>query len=197
MAKKPYHHGTLRQALITGAMQLLEEKGAPMLSLREAARMAGVSQTAPYRHFAGKEVLLAALAAQGFNGLIDAMDEAGAAADNEAKTLHALGRAYVDFALAHPQLFRLMFGPEIIDKSAFPDLAEAAKGAYSRLTGAVEAYLAARRIHVKTPRVPAVTSWSLVHGLASLLIDNQITDMSADEKDQLIDAVTGFFVTGG
>ncbi len=196
MAKKPYHHGSLRPALLAGAMELLEQKGAPSLSLREAARMAGVSQTAPYRHFAGKEALLAALAARGFEELTRALDEV-AATGNAAKPLQATGRAYVDFALARPQLFRLMFGPEISDKSAFPETLAAARGAYSRLTGAVEAYLALRRIHVKTPRVPAVTAWSLVHGLASLLIDNQITDMEEDEKTQLIDAVTGFFVTGG
>ncbi|HHK74788.1 MAG TPA: TetR/AcrR family transcriptional regulator [Rhizobiales bacterium] len=196
MTKKPYHHGALRKTLLAGAMRLLEDRGAPHLSLREAARMAGVSQTAPYRHFASKEALLAALAAQGFSDLCAAMDKAGGDA-NAAKALHATGRAYVDFALARPRLFRLMFGPEIADKAAFPDLHEAAMGAYARMAKAVETYLASRRIHVKTPRVPAVTSWSLVHGLASLLIDNQIEDLEGKEKDQLISAVTGFFVTGG
>ncbi len=197
MSKKPYHHGALRQALLEGAMKLLEENGAPQLSLREAARKAGVSQTAPYRHFTSKEALLAALAAQGFQDLCTAMDKAKAATDNAAENLHAMGRAYVGFALARPQLFRLMFGPEISDKSAFPETDAAARGAYSRLARAVEAYLAARRIHLKTPQVPAVTAWSLVHGLAALLIDNQIVDMDKEGQDQLITAVTGFFVTGG
>ncbi len=197
MTKKPYHHGALRKTLLAGAMKLLEEKGAPLLSLREIARMAGVSQTAPYRHFASKEALLAALIAQGFGELGHAMDKAAAKADNAAKTLHAMGRAYVDFALLRPQLFRLMFGPEVVDKSAFPDTAEAAGAAYKRLENAVEAYLETRRIRVKNPQVPVVSAWSMMHGLASLLIDRQIGDMNDTEKAGLIDAVTGFFVTGG
>ncbi len=197
MTKKPYHHGALREALLAGAMRLLEEKGAPSLSLREIARMAGVSQTAPYRHFAGKEALLAALIAQGFCELGRTMDEAGAKAGDAAKTLHALGRAYVDFAISNPQLFRLMFGPEVVDKSSFPDTAEAADAAYKRLANAVEAYLASRRIRVRNEHVPVAAAWSMVHGLASLLIDDQIGEMNDAEKNQLIDAVTGFFVTGG
>src|SRR2546423_10801996 len=96
-----YHHGDLPAALLRAAGRVLEQKGIGALSLRDAARRAGVSHNAPYRHFADREALLGALAAEGFALL--------------AKRLRGqrgpeLGMAYVRFALEHPQRFRLMFG---------------------------------------------------------------------------------------
>src|SRR2546427_8857402 len=103
-----YHHGNLRTALLRAAGERLEKQGITALSLREAARRVGVSHNAPYRHFADREALLAALAAQGFEMLGQAM---------RGQTGRGMGEAYVRFALQYPQRFRLMFGGQIaLDK---------------------------------------------------------------------------------
>lgn len=106
---KPYHHGDLRAALLDAADALLDQGGDGAVSLREAARMAGVSATAAYRHFADKEALLAALALRGFEAFGAAM--AAAVAVGDVSPHVARGRAYLRFALARPGRFRLMFGP--------------------------------------------------------------------------------------
>src|SRR5436190_10261366 len=103
-----YHHGDLPAALLRAAGQTLEKKGIGALSLREAARRAGVSHAAPYRHFPDREALLAALAAEGYAMLGSAQREAAAV-----HGLRGMGEAYVHFALAHPQRFRLMFGGQL------------------------------------------------------------------------------------
>src|ERR671929_1278117 len=131
-----YHHGALKTALLDAGEALLDEGGAGAVSLREAARRAGVSATAPYRHFADKEALLAALATRGFEQFGAAFEDA---ARDESDPLAAMGLAYVRFALARPGRFRLMFGPGISDRSRFPELQAAAARAFGRLVACVEA----------------------------------------------------------
>src|SRR5256885_13335679 len=117
-----YHHRDLRAALLRAAGKRLEKQGITALSMREAARRVGVSHNAPYRHFADREALLAALAAQGFEMLGQAMrGHAG----------RAMGEAYVRFALQYPQRFRLMFGgPIMLEK--YPRLRAAAASEIGR-----------------------------------------------------------------
>jgi len=105
---RSYHHGDLRAALLRAALELLAERGEAGISLREVARRAEVSHNAPYRHFADREALLAALAEQGFSELLVRLQVAadGLAA---AQRLAALGRCYVAYALEQRGLFRLMF----------------------------------------------------------------------------------------
>src|SRR5690625_1859557 len=110
--QKPYHHGDLRETLCDAAEQLLAEGGTANLSLRAAARLSGVSQAAPYAHFKDKQALLAAVGTRGFNRLADYLSRAEHAGAPSDRT-RLLGRAYVAFALDHPMLFRLMFGPEL------------------------------------------------------------------------------------
>jgi AcrR family transcriptional regulator len=111
-----YHHGNLRNALIASAVRLIEQGGEATFSLREAARDVGVSANAAYRHFDDKSALLTAAAAGGLEQLasrmLKAMDRAAESGGNERPAIarfKAVGRAYVEFALAHPELFRLMF----------------------------------------------------------------------------------------
>src|SRR5262245_29389962 len=109
--KRPgYHHGDLRRALILAARRILEHEGLAGLSLRAAAREAGVSQAAPYHHFKDKDALLGAVAAEGFDALAEAMRTRMAACRDPASTLSAAGEGYVAFAVANPALFQLMFG---------------------------------------------------------------------------------------
>src|SRR5437016_7879863 len=118
-----YHHGNLRTALLRAAGERLEKQGITALSLREAARRVGVSHNAPYRHFADRETLLAALAAQGFDELAAAVASGPPA---------RMGEAYVSFALEHPQRFRLMFEGSL-SLSRHPRLREAASRSHEAL----------------------------------------------------------------
>jgi AcrR family transcriptional regulator len=152
---KPYHHGDLRTALLDAADTLLDRGGDGAVSLREAARMAGVSPTAAYRHFADKDALLAALAARHFAQFGEAL--AG-------RSLREMGPAYVRFALARPGRFRLMFGPLLRRAGTQDPLAGAARAAFTALNAAAA-----------SPE-EALRAWAMVHGLAHLLLDGAIPD---------------------
>src|SRR5271155_4286068 len=132
-----YHHGALRVALIRSAREILETEGYEALTLRAAARRVGVSQAAPYNHFADKAALLAAIAAQGFREFAAAMrQEMDAEVEPQAR-LNATGIAYVAFATSNPGLFKLMFGSSAHQASGDPDLDAARTSAYEVLRGAV------------------------------------------------------------
>src|SRR6266852_2916030 len=117
-----YHHGDLPRALLDAALHIVETQGTQALTLRAAARLAGVSQTAPYRHFANKEAILAAVAEEGFRSLMAAMAHAAVLADSPLQRLRAVGLAYVTFATHHSSHFRVMFGREMADRSASTSL---------------------------------------------------------------------------
>src|SRR5882762_8879130 len=149
-----YHHRDLRTALLRAAGKRFEKQGITSLSVREAARRVGVSHNAPYRHFADREALLAALAAQGFEMLGQAM---------RGQTGRGMGEAYVRFALQYPQRFRLMFGGQVALEK-YPRLRAAASSAFDQLQAAFSGYAV-------EPRVAAAAAWSLVHGLSHLILD--------------------------
>ena len=128
-----YHHGALRDALIHAAREILESQGYEALTLRAAARRVGVSQAAPYNHFADKAALLAAIAAQGFSEFAAAMrQEMDAEVEPQAR-LNATGIAYVGFATSNPGLFKLMFGSSAHQASGDPELDAARTSAYEVL----------------------------------------------------------------
>jgi AcrR family transcriptional regulator len=156
-----YHHGDLRAALLRAAGELLEEQGLAGLSLREAARRAGVSHNAPYRHFPDRSALLAALAAAGFRMLGEEM--AG-------KSGRERGEAYVRFALAHPNRFRLMFGGQI-EIGRHAELRAAAAGTYEGLVAAFRG-----QGDIANPETAAAAAWALTHGLAHLLLDGHFRE---------------------
>jgi AcrR family transcriptional regulator len=144
-----YHHGDLRAAVLSAAWKMIEKEGVEGLSVREAARRAGVSHNAPYRHFADRQALLAALVAEGFEHLKKAMD---------GRTGRELGESYVAFALSNPQRFRLMF-------SGGPAGAE------------LKAHFASSFAHLGADAAAAgAAAWSLVHGLASLILEGQLEE---------------------
>jgi AcrR family transcriptional regulator len=182
---RAYHHGDLPAALIAAARELLAEDGTEALSLRAVARRAGVSAMAPYRHFADKEALLAAVAADGFREFTTAL----AAADGSVPADRALleqGVAYVRFACAQPALFRLMFGPP--RHGTHPVLKRDQDQTHSVL---------AARVAAETPaplrESRMLACWSVVHGLASLIIDGQI-DMTGTSPEALARVVAAAFL---
>lgn len=161
-----YHHGDLRAALVAAAEGLLAS-GAT-LSLRAVAKAAGVSHAAPYHHFANLDALLAAVAARGFDDLAAAMQAAASPGAGTAAALVGHCTAYVDFALARPAAFRLMFSPLLQRKAEHPLLQAAADGCFNVLRQAAHAHV------VQGADELALAGWSLAHGLASLAVDGAL-----------------------
>ena len=186
---RPYHHGDLRAALIQAGLTILAEEGAPALTLRAAARRAGVSHSAPYRHFADKEALLAAIAEEGFDTLASEVVEASARFPGAPRAqLEEAGWAYVRFAVTHPDHLRVMFGGVIPDPQVHPGLQAAGTRAFSALVDLVRAGQEAGAVVDGNPRQVAVAAWSMVHGLALLLIGNQVPRdvRAALDQEQLV-----------
>jgi AcrR family transcriptional regulator len=181
-AKRAYHHGDLRSALIETGMKLIEKGDAESLSLRAVAREVGVSAAAVYRHFPEKAALLSALAAEGLERLGAAQMKAAKAVGYGAPGFAASGRAYVRFALKHPALFRLtMSYTPMVDHFALPDDKVSSP---MRLLRETIASLAPEGTHPDLLRAAAIRAWSQVHGLAMLMLDGQVPP-----DDTLIDAV--------
>jgi AcrR family transcriptional regulator len=185
---QPYHHGELRPALIRAARQILEETGLDGLALREVARRAGVSRQAPYHHFADKRAMLAAVAAEGFRELAEtSLQRMDRATDTQGR-LNASGVAYVVFAANNPALFQLMFGGLGGNFANDAELQAARRASFQVLEDAVAGV--SGQSHRADP-LSALRSWSLVHGLAELVIKGVIspTDYGVMDAEALIEAL--------
>jgi AcrR family transcriptional regulator len=168
--KFKYHHGHLRDALLTAALEILERDGVEGLSLRALAKATGVTQAAPYSHFADKDELLAAVAESGFQRLAFQMaDDAVGAPDTQAR-VERLIASYIRFAQRNKALFQVMFGRELADMKKFPTLAMTAGKSYSLISAA----LARRESAEVDTRFLTVAIWSLCHGLTTLIVDDRI-----------------------
>jgi AcrR family transcriptional regulator len=164
---KPYHHGNLREALLQAAIQLIAEVGPAGFTLREVARRAGVSHNAPYRHFPDRESLLAAVAAQGFRVLNEAMLDAARHQRTSVGRLKRAGLAYVEFALRRPEHFSVMFDAAVSQRKT-PDSAEASEQAFKTLTSLVKGCQDEGVLPSGDLRQFALLAWSMVHGVAKL-----------------------------
>jgi len=169
--KVSWHHGNLREEMLQRGLALLELRGAADLSLREVARLAGVSQTAPTHHFGDKEGLLAALATEGFHALMSERLSALKDGMTKERRLRVVMRVYVEFALKRPELFHLMFGPRIADKRKHGPLMEASAGSFQFLSNTIAEFMADHSDDGRPPRFSAIAVWSGMHGLATLLAD--------------------------
>jgi AcrR family transcriptional regulator len=181
-AKTNYHHGDLRQSLIDAAIALISEEGISDLSLRQVARRVGVSHNAPYRHFEDKEALLAAVAEQGFQSLRVAMETAKQGMPIDAsQRLEAIGIAYVNFALAQPFHYRLMFGDYRYNLSKHSALAAAAQQSFMVLVNTIREGQSAGIFRSADPVNIARVAWSLVHGQSMLALDNKLQIEQGEE----------------
>ncbi len=190
---RPYHHGDLRAALLSMAEVILERDGIQALTLRAAARAAGVSHAAPANHFGDLTGLLSELAAVGFTRFGASLAAAVATAGEEARRMPAMGRAYVAFARAHPGLFVLMFRSERLDATR-PALREAIAAARQALRDAIVAHTPRPTLSPLEVAARATAVWSLVHGFAMLLLDGRLAGTLASlpdeaDADALLDAV--------
>ncbi len=200
--KTRYHHGDLREALVTASYAQISENGAENFSLADACRRAGVSTAAPYKHFRDRDEILEIVVARAFDELGERSVAAVVAAGGPEtiEGIIAMGHAYVDFAVAEEHLFRLMFGqrPRIKDT---PKVVEDGTKCFSGVIEQVARYCVAQGLGGE-PRAIAIRLWTFVHGAASLLIDEDYATVAPDlDVHAMIRATTplllGEYARGG
>ena len=176
-----YHHGNLKEELISSACIVCEADGHDRMSLRSIAKEAKVSQTAPYRHFKTKESLLAEVSTRGFKELTEILYNASTAK----KTLSTkdkfleMGQAYIEFGLSKRNTYDLMHSP-VIDKIQFPELLNSAVGTFEELVcvlAELNPGISAKDLDIK-----CIHYWALVHGLVGLLRNDSLAESEIDTK---------------
>ena len=197
MPKRGYHHGNLRQALVDATLKLIEEKGPQGFTIAEAAKLAGVSAAAPYRHFKGREELIAEAARQGFEIFTDLMDYAYKDGKPSAlAAFEATGRAYLAFARKHPGHYIAMFESGI-SVNATPDLALAA----NRATGVLSRAAEKLSEHLPADRRPPASMfsahiWALSHGVVELFARGAPGARAPFSPEELLESGIGIYLRG-
>jgi len=190
--KRAYHHGDLRNALITAAAELAAQGGPGSVSIRAAARLVGVTPTAAYRHFAGQEELVGAATDCALDELSAAMQKELAArpqSDDPVQyalgSLAALGRGYLAFARAEPGLFRTVFSDEGVRRKPEEDGNRRVNDPFGLLLESLDEMVAVGYLSVERRPLAEVAAWAMVHGLATLL-DGPLRDMPDEVRDDAI-----------
>ena len=197
-AVSPYHHGSLREALVAAAVDVVAETGAADVSLRAVARRAGVTHAAAYHHFADRDALLAAAAAPGLDELTRAMRRGARREATQPQAFRAMGIAYVTFASKNPALYRLMFGAERGGGDEVRARQLAAEHTFRALLEEIETCQRVGVVRSGSSVDLALTAWATVHGLASLVLDGQlaIEGLRGRSARALIDAVLSVYFVG-
>jgi AcrR family transcriptional regulator len=195
--KRGYHHGNLREALIEATLELIADLGPQGFTLAEAAKRAGVSPAAPYRHFSGREELIEAVALQGYELFADLLEFAwNEGRPTPLRALEAVGRAYLAFAGRHPGHYIAMFESGI-SPGATPELAVAAERARRVLLRAAEA-LSARLPPERRPppSMFAAHVWALSHGVVELFARGKPGARAPFSPEELLEAGVGIYLRG-
>jgi AcrR family transcriptional regulator len=175
MRKQQYHHGDLKNALIRAGAEILATEGTAGLTLRKAAQRAGVSHSAPYAHFADKQALVAAISTEGLRALFARIDAANAPhRDDPLRRLAGAAWETIRFALEQPDQYRVTFSKVLEQESDYPDFVATAHEGFEALVGLVRECQEAGVVAPGPADVAVVGLWSLVHGLATLLVNNQV-----------------------
>lgn len=191
-----YHHGDLRDALISESRRLIGEKGVEAFKIADACRSLGVSTAAPYRHFPDRDALLDAVCACAFGDLGAALAKArGAHPKGSVDGLVAMGRAYIDFVVRNPELFHMMWEPM---REKDPDGEGMAAGycCFNELIGAIEDVRHAQGLdHICNEDI-ALPLWGGVHGLAGLKMNNKLAMIENADPNRAIEIATRAIVEG-
>jgi AcrR family transcriptional regulator len=180
-----YHHGDLKRALTEAALGLVSEKGPKGFTLREVARRAGVSAAAPYRHFADKADLLAAVATQGFVQFHETLHAVAAETPDLNARMVNMARAYVQWAVSHPDYYQAMFGAET-NKSVHPELLTAGARTFNTLLDAISQCQGADILPKGDPLEIAGPTWSLLHGISILSIGHDLSQVGIGDDPQAL-----------
>jgi AcrR family transcriptional regulator len=201
LQERPYHHGDLRRAIVTAALEILSETQSVEFSLRELARRAGVSHNAPYKHFADKRELLAAVSTAGFELLTQRMRKEITAQRDARAQLFALWRAYIQQGVENPALYRLMFGGYLSSADdGRPTIEQAAaEQTKALLTEVIVRGGLGRAIPNSSRNERKIAGailacWSLVHGLTMLVVDGLVGPPK--KSGELTDSLVGGLLDG-
>ncbi|HJU98277.1 MAG TPA: TetR-like C-terminal domain-containing protein [Jiangellaceae bacterium] len=194
-----YHHGDLRNALISAGAKLAEKGGPTAVGVRAAARAVGVTPTAAYRHFANAEALQGAVKDRAFDALAQSMrselaslEPTGEAAKDALRRLYAIGSAYLKVALAEPGLFRTAFGEERGDVAT----ARETDASFLILTRGLDDLVTAGYLPAERRPLAEFAAWSAVHGLARLILDGPLADLTADARHAVLERTLDMVARG-
>jgi AcrR family transcriptional regulator len=196
--KRGYHHGNLREALIRAALNLIREKGPAGFTFAEAARAAGVSPAAPYRHFRDRDALMADVASQGFGAFSAALSKAwNKGAPSPRIAFERLGAAYLEFARTEPAYFSAMFESGL-SLSDYAEVREKSDQSFAVLRDACEAILEGMPKEKRPPAtMMALHIWSLSHGIAALFGRGDSARRAIPMKpEELLEAATLIYLDG-
>ncbi len=197
MARKGYHHGNLREALVKATIKLIEEKGPTGFTMAEAAKQAGVSAAAPYRHFKGRDELIAEIARQGFAIFGDLMQYAQQTNHSSAlSAFEAVGRAYLAFARKFPGYYIAMFESGI-NLNRDPEIATVASSAMNGLVSAAEALCQ----HIPADKRPPASMianhiWAMSHGVVELFARGEPGTNTPYSPEDLLESGIGIYLRG-
>jgi AcrR family transcriptional regulator len=195
---KAYHKGNVYEDLIQAAKKVLQEEGLAALSVRRVAREIGVVPSAVYNHFKGREDLLVAVAADGYHVMELLADKIESLNSDPEQRVRQLARDYLVFAAEYPNLYRLMFSPEVVAYRADPEFERASESSFGRL---VQWWYGPGSYNPKklvTNYPYAHAFWALLHGVAFQMIDGLI-EVDLTKKSsiyRLADSVTGVLIDG-
>jgi AcrR family transcriptional regulator len=194
-----YRHGNLREALVTEAIKMMEERSDSAFTLREVAQRMRVSHSAAYRHFPSKGALLAEIARRGFTLLTEVLRPTLIEGRSAEDIVYRQAQAYVRTARAYPAHFRCMFGPRSFTEDEARAVDEACDESFACLNEAALQLIGSKQDSAAT-RAAALALWSVVHGLAHLAVDRQLCDFVEAESDAkyeaLVDNVVAPLVVG-
>jgi AcrR family transcriptional regulator len=181
MPRKTYHHGDLKNALIKAGIEILAREGIAALSLRKVASKAGVSHAAPYAHFADKQELIAAIGTEGIRKIFERIDKATAPYEGDPqRQLLEAGWAYISFALDDPDHFKISLSGTVEQQKGYPALMQASNEGFGSILRIAEECQRQGILQDGPPDAIAVSVWSLVHGLAMLVVEGQVSHKLLD-----------------
>ena len=169
-----YHHGDLKNALIRAGIEILSKEGMQALSLRKVAKRAGVSHAAPYAHFADKQALIAAIAAEGYRLLYATLAAAQDSQPDPLDRLLAVAEAYVQFALDEPDHFAITFSGVVEAEKDYPEYVEQSKRCFALVMAVVAGCQRAGRLAPGDIQLVTVSIWASLHGFVQLMSANQL-----------------------
>ena len=194
--KRGYHHGDLRRALVTAALDLIGKGGPEALTLREAAAAVGVTHPAAYRHFEDKTALLAAVAEEGYVALGGELEKAVGGERAPRARVRALALAYVAFAMERPAHYRVMWGPRLNEDGRFPSLEAAVARVFDLVVAEIAGGQTAGVFRKGDARDLAVTVWIAAHGYTELVARRRIKVRSPRVATEYFDRLLGPVLDG-